>query len=473
MHCNRIIAAGCVIFFSCLARAEETTYRYEVYKQEDGAPVCTMRQKGVETKEQFLRIEVTVPVGSKLESASLVKQTTPVEVVSFPLDGISPPAEGGNLAVLTLERATFGKRETAFLQVQVNTAGAVSSPIDCKTEEGDSVSYFGEEGTSKTDSIDVSALEFWLKDGASHKQNLLDQLKTIDKKSRTLLVHLPSGAIAPPMDNAVSEGEWIQVAFLLPETEERMPRITSKNCEAVNTFRQKEAPSAKEGADANMVPPGVKPEERARPIKFKLVPVGQMFRCGAGPLSYEVHPLSGYEAKRQKEAGTTPEAASSSVENVVTARVRPRYHLAATAMVGFDTATTRRFETDSSQLVQEVTDREGLAVYVGATWMVFGVDYEAMRYDNYFLNVFAAVKPTSPTEDAVVGLAFTYTGSLSLALGLSLHKNTRLTKGYTVGSSFTGDGDIPTEKTWKGMRPGFFVGFAVDSNIYDALIKRF
>ncbi|MBZ4409519.1 hypothetical protein K8640_14945 [Myxococcus sp. XM-1-1-1] len=463
-----------MFFFSCLARAEETTYRYEVYKQEDGAPVCTMRQKGVETKEQFLRIEVTVPVGSKLESASLVKQTTPVEVVSFPLDGISPPAEGGNLAVLTLERAKFGIRETAFLQVQMNTAGAVSSPIDCKTEEGDSVSYFGEEGTSKTGSIDVSALEFWLGNESTLKNNLLKQLKAIDdKEERILLVHLPSGAIASPMDNAVSEGEWIQVAFLLPETEERMPRITSKNCEAVNTFRQKEAPSAKEGADALKERQGAKADERARPIKFKLVPVGQMFRCGAGPLSYEVHPLSGYEAKRQKEAGTTPEAASSSVENVVTARVRPRYHLAATAMVGFDTATTRRFETDSSQLVQEVTDREGLAVYVGATWMVIGVDYEAMTELDYFLNVFAAVKPTSPTEDAVVGLAFTYTGSLSLALGLSLHKNTRLTKGYTVGSSFTGDGDIPTEKTWKGMRPGFFVGFAVDSNIYDALIKRF
>ncbi|RKH59219.1 hypothetical protein D7W81_27655 [Corallococcus aberystwythensis] len=397
-------------------------------------------------------------------------------MVAFPPQGMTQPVGGGTLAVLTLERQRFGDLTPAFLQLQVNTAGAVSPPFNCKTAAGDPVAFFDKEGpatpTSASAPLDGRALQYWLAQGPTLKTTLLGQLKALDGRERLLLVHLPSGAVAAPMENSVAEGQWIQVAFLLPSTETLIPKVTSKNCEAVNTFRRKEEAAPDE--DAKQGKPDENPQGSLKSDEFKLVPVEQMFRCGAGSLSYEIHPLPGYVGKGQDNGTAVATGTQSSPQvDVFKTRVRPRYHLAATAMLGFDTATSHRFETDPSDILQEVKDREGLSVYVGAVWMIGGVDYEAMETQNYFLNLFAAVKPTSPTEDAVVGLALTPTGSLSLALGLSLHKNTRLTNGYAVGDSFTGDGDIPTEKTWKGVRPGLFLGLAIDSNILDALTKRF
>ncbi|MFY2562961.1 hypothetical protein ACN469_35535 [Corallococcus terminator] len=403
---------------------------------------------------------------------------------------IQPVAAGGPV-VLTLDREGFGDIKPAILQVQLNTAGALSPLFDCTTAPGNSVDFFdaATHSASNAAPADGSALDYWSNIDKTLDENLkktlISKLEATNQgwKSRSailggedlvLRVHLPSGAVAAPTKDSVSEGKWIQVAVLLPESEERLPTVTRKDCEVIHTFRQKPAQLVEtSGVKSNGKRP--KNKQSFAGDKFKLVAVGEMFRCGAGKMSYQLHPLAHYVAggQQQKGGSVITVTESSAQEEAHELRVRPRYHLAATAMLGFDTATHRRFETDASDIIQEVKDREGLAVYVGAVWMIGGVDYEAMSDHNYFLNLFVAVKPTSPTEDAVVGLALTPTGSLSLAAGLSLHKNKRLTEGYAVGAGFTGDGDIPTEKTWTGMRPGLFLGLAIDSNIFDALSKTF
>ena len=100
--------------------------------------------------------------------------------------------------------------------------------------------------------------------------------------------------------------------------------------------------------------------------------------------------------------------------------------------------------------------------------MVGGVDYEEMRWYNYFANPFIAVNPKSPTVDAIVGLSLTPTGGISLALGASLHEKIVLS-GYSVGDAFAGDGAVPVRSTWSGIKPGFFAGVTIDSNIYSAV----
>jgi hypothetical protein len=119
------------------------------------------------------------------------------------------------------------------------------------------------------------------------------------------------------------------------------------------------------------------------------------------------------------------------------------------------------------QHVVENDSNVGLVGYIGGVWMVGGVDYEDMRWYNYFANPFIALNPVSPTKDAVAGIAITPTGGISLALGVSFHERTAL-NGYTVGQAFAGDGTVPTQSTWSSFTPGVFVGVAVDSNVYNA-----
>jgi hypothetical protein len=83
------------------------------------------------------------------------------------------------------------------------------------------------------------------------------------------------------------------------------------------------------------------------------------------------------------------------------------------------------------------------------------------------------VNVASPLNDAVVGLALTPTGGASIAVGASFHSGKRLTNGAVVGGTFMGNGDLPTADSWSGVKPGLFVGLAVDSRVADALSDRF
>src|SRR5260370_553169 len=70
-------------------------------------------------------------------------------------------------------------------------------------------------------------------------------------------------------------------------------------------------------------------------------------------------------------------------------------------------------------------------------------------------------------EGCVVGTTLPWRGGLLIALGTSFHKRTVL-KGSAVGDAFSGPGDIPTRKVWSGS-PGFYVGAAMDSNVFSTL----
>jgi hypothetical protein len=83
------------------------------------------------------------------------------------------------------------------------------------------------------------------------------------------------------------------------------------------------------------------------------------------------------------------------------------------------------------------------------------------------------VNVASPLNDAVAGLALTPKGGASFAVGASFHSSKRLTNGATVGQPFMSNGDLPTADTWDGVKPGLFLGLAIDSRVTDALSSRF
>jgi hypothetical protein len=158
-------------------------------------------------------------------------------------------------------------------------------------------------------------------------------------------------------------------------------------------------------------------------------------------------------------------------------RVRAVYHLAAVAIVGFDSAKITTFDTalndDDERVITSSYDRNGLSVVVGGQWMIGGVDYENMRWYNYFANIFVGVEAAHALQGTVTGVAITPTGGISLALGLSIHKNRQLTGGRAEGDVFTGEGDVPTTLGWKKPALGFFLGLTVDHRVYTALKAKF
>jgi hypothetical protein len=48
-----------------------------------------------------------------------------------------------------------------------------------------------------------------------------------------------------------------------------------------------------------------------------------------------------------------------------------------------------------------------------------------------------------------------------------------LKAGFAEDLPFTGQGDIPTRESWSAANLGFVGGLAVDSRVYDSLIKTF
>jgi hypothetical protein len=105
--------------------------------------------------------------------------------------------------------------------------------------------------------------------------------------------------------------------------------------------------------------------------------------------------------------------------------------------------------------------------------MIGGVDYEDMEWYNYFANVFVAVNPARPLEDAVFGFAITPTGGISGAIGFSVHREERLRPGLSVGDELAADEEVPVYHSWSNIAPGLFVGLVVDSRIYEAIISKY
>jgi hypothetical protein len=303
-------------------------------------------------------------------------------------------------------------------------------------------------------SRDLLATAWWLSYGAAAREALRKEGGKDGggfPHDTQFLVHLPSGAPAFPFPSSVREGTPLQVAVIVPVGQTSPIDIAVTSCADIQTFRLKPSDNG-EGKQSAAVPD----ESRGPALGAAvLVPVGATFKCGAGTASYTL------------KFGASDTGTSSTTS----LRIRSVYHFAATFVLGYDTAPTRTFGTSAQGAAQSVTELDnnvGLGAYIGGVWMVGGVDYEDMKPWNWFLNPFIAVNPTSPTKDAVAGLALSPTGGVSLAVGVSLHEGTAL-NGYSVGDPFTGSGTVPTRDTWAAMKPGFFIGAAVDSNVYNAV----
>ena len=189
---------------------------------------------------------------------------------------------------------------------------------------------------------------------------------------------------------------------------------------------------------------------------FTYVPIGQIFTCGAGDMRLKMT-YGGLEKPTE-----------------TTVQLRPHYNLAVMVAGGWDWGSTNSFSLDRTGATPKITqdaNRYGTALYAGATWMMGGFDYGQRKWFNYFANPFVAVNVKSPLEDLVFGTVLTPTGGIGVALGVSLHKQTALANGYTTGGTFGESGEIPVRKTWTDVKPGLFLGFAMDTNIFQALSK--
>ena len=147
--------------------------------------------------------------------------------------------------------------------------------------------------------------------------------------------------------------------------------------------------------------------------------------------------------------------------------MRPVYDVAAIAVVGYDSAVRNAYASVAGTVEQQ-QDPTGLASYVGGVWMIGRVDYSDMRWYNYVFNLFVGINPVDPLKDVSIGLAPTLTGGVSLALGMTLHQQTKL-EGLKPGDPAPTTGEIATRTSWAGPAVGAFVGLAIDTNVLAAL----
>jgi hypothetical protein len=337
---------------------------------------------------------------------------------------------------------------------------------------------------------DTTARLFWNQSGVEAITALkanAERLPVVQRppERTAYLVHLPSGQPAAPFPGSITEGTAVQVAIIADAERPRQYQLTPPACAELSPFRTTlggpgttaavEAAGNAErvrSAVAKLVGPEI--EKLVSGSKnLSLFPVGQFFACGAGDFRYEL--------ETDQLSGDPKSVYRASV------RVRPRYHLAAIAVGGYDTASRSSFTTVEMpgagamglRVIAEERSRIGTALYLGAVWMIGGRDFETMselrggNVPRWIFNLFVAANPRNPLRDVAAGLALTPSGGVSLAVGVTLHERTVLRSGFTVGGTIAGEGDVPTRSTWDEIAPGLLVGLAIDSRVYDALVARF
>lgn len=300
--------------------------------------------------------------------------------------------------------------------------------------------------------LDEKALLWWNSQGSTDERKKL-------LKTETTIVHLPSGSPVevPPSD--LREPARVAIYVMVPKDGNQRARteLSVQSCPSVVPFR-----TTGEAKDFAGVLQGAT-------FDFLLVPLGSQLKCGAGTLSYSIvvtnltNPPSGAGDGAKKAVSQ-----SESTTTNVSIRIRPVYHLLVAGFFGFDGAKKPSYSVQNSKIVMQ-EDSYGLDLGVGLVWAPLGVDYEEMKWYNYFLNPYIAFSFNNPTENFSVGLATTVTGGISLTVGASFHRITTL-NGVSVGDSFTGSGEIPTQKTWSKDGMGFYIGLALDKNVF-ALLK--
>jgi hypothetical protein len=296
-------------------------------------------------------------------------------------------------------------------------------------------------GASEQQKFDGLALKWWADNGAA----ALDKLRTNLKypPNTVFLPHLPSGSAAPNNRESAPETALLQVVVLSPLAgPETTYEVKINNCPDRVPFR----------IEGNVSTLGQQNSERA--IEFQVVPVAKPFQCGEGNLAYSVRPVA--EGDQAMDA---------------TFRLRPVYHLATTFSYGFDFVKDSTFSVESMKVVRS-KDNIGTGLRVGFTWFPWGVDFEEMRWYNHWINPALLVDTKAPTENFIIGDAITPSGGLSIIIGAAIHKITEL-RGINAGDSFTGTGDVPTRKAWSRDGIGWYVGVALDDNVFGKLKNAF
>jgi hypothetical protein len=270
------------------------------------------------------------------------------------------------------------------------------------------------------------------------------------------LFHTSQGQPDFPLPARLTEGQQVQVVLsVLPGDKSRTFTLQVDNCSDVSSFRTdipdkatavKNTKQADEPSDAY---------------------IGQYFTCAAGVVTYTI------KEQVTDDAGKVTDTTLSATKITF----RPKYHIAAVALAGWDSAQRTTYAADlragyTSPVIARRREKVGVAEYVGATWMIGGVDYEEMHWYNYFANVFIAVDPASPTKDVVAGLSITPTGGAAISLGLSFHEG-QVLEGLVRGSPVALGTTFPQHSSWNERGAGLFVGLSVDSRVYNALVAQF
>lgn len=364
---------------------------------------------------------------------------------------VTPPQGGAVTGDLTKSTAptpanlwTFAPTPAMAKANKVALEGTIEKQkLDCSAAAEGSGSGGG--GTTQA----ITALDFqaakWL-DGEVGQAKLTAARALVQRdnphvspQNIRLLTHLPSGAKSTLYPTSISERHVAQILLLVPVGETPSVAFTLTRCEAVPNYRVAGDFAAFQSA--------------AAVLDFEIVRIGQALSCGADKLEYSL--------AVSKEGIPTAQPVPSTLP------VRPVFHLAATAVFGFDTTEQSILEVRDGKIAESV-DRVGPGLLVGGTYFIGGVDFADMKPYHHFLNPFVVVSLSAPKDRFVIGTTLTYRGGISAAIGLAMNHTPALKDGYTVGAAFAGTGDVPQRKEW---RPGFYIGVSVDDKLYQSLKK--
>jgi hypothetical protein len=409
-----------------------------------GEASCT----GVLARTTDLPVAVAIAVPSEGVQDANVKLEGRIDLaegapVTGPLTKATGPGSAGVWRFVHDSKASKAK--------VVRITGTVESrKVDCEVAEGDTRTPPAG-GTVSMAQRDFQAAR-WLDDNDLKLDAIRARIKTQNPKwpadRIVFLPHLPSGAKAPSFPFSISERDLTQVVMVVPTVEGRAVLAvdwTLTRCESIPNYRVYGDIGALAKGEARVLEDDV--------IHFEIVRIGQTMSCGAEALMYTLTVTSAGDPAGRAVQSTVP--------------VRPVYHLGATAMFGFDRTMTSDFKVRDGK-IDEVPDRIGPGLLLGATYFVKGVDFGDMRWYNHVVNPFVVVAPGAPADRFVVGTALTYRGGISLGVGMAFNHVDVLGGGFTAGQDFAGPGDIPLDKTW---RRGFFIGIGVDDKLLSSFRK--
>jgi hypothetical protein len=400
------------------------------------------------TRSTTQAIQVSVSVPTDVTSAEAVKLTAVVDLASGgPLQGSLVKIEDPEGNIWRFAPTTTEAKATKV----VVTGNVDNAKVECTFEPPASPPSppSPQSGATLTQE-DFSAAQ-WLDENDAQLAAIRLRVQRQNPKwpadRIVLLPHLPSGAKAASYPASISERDLAQVVMVVPD-------VVGVGTGASLTWsltRCVSVPNYRVQGDFAALAAGQAAVEARR--EYKLIRVGHVMSCGADALQYSLLISSGADTSKDPIVATLP--------------VRPVYHVGATAMFGFDMTEQSSYVLRDGK-IDEVIDRVGPGLLVGATYFVKGVDYGDMRWYNHYLNPFVVFSLEAPKERFVIGSALTYRGGISLGLGLAFNHVPVLASGYTPGQAFAGPGDIPQDKKW--VR-GFYIGIGVDDKLFTAVRK--